>query len=86
MSLQDSSIEELQKQKKKTEIGFWFFLLLLILVLVFYFIEQLSASTWRVLFSSFTAIILINALSLMRINKELKRRDDAEETKSNSDL
>ena len=75
MSLQDRSKEELLKQKKKYRFGVWVFTALLILTLFLYTIEQLSKSTWQVLFGSFIVISSINSLYLFRINKELKKRE-----------
>jgi uncharacterized membrane protein len=76
MSLKDRSTDELLKQKKKYKFGVWAFAALLILLLFLNEIEQISVSTGRILFLSFTAIILINVLSSQRINKELKRREN----------
>ena len=79
MSVKDYSIEELKIRKKRSRIRLWFYSLLLILVFVFYELQYLSSTTWKVLFAFFVLIIIINSFSFIRINKELKQREDLPE-------
>ena len=76
MSLQDRSTDELLKKKKKYKFGVWAFAVLLVVLLVLELL-QISVSSGRILLLSFTAIISINFVTLIRLNKELKRRGNS---------
>jgi len=79
MSLRDRSTEDLLKEKRKNKLGVWGFGALFILTLLLYELDKITYSTWLVLSIVYTLITAINSFSMIRINNELRQRENTPE-------
>jgi hypothetical protein len=78
MGIKDLTRERLLKARTIAERYFWGFLGLFILILIYFFIEQLSWPEWYSAFAIIGAIDIISLIVMLRLNRELKRREAKE--------
>jgi len=75
MSFSDYTNDDLLKEKKKNKIGIRGFSVLFIFTLLLYELEELTKFSWLVFSIVYVIIITFFLFNIIRINKEIKRRD-----------